>query len=237
MNKIYYFALTLIFVSCNYSIPNIQNGVSGNQVLNAVPIGSIPSYQTVATAIFTPKCLSCHSSGGGNAGGVNLETYASVTSHLAAVSSSITSGSMPKNSAPLTAREKEILLSWIDAGGPLNAIYPSVSSTPVVIATPPPITPPTTTSTEVMPNVNMIDYKMVSARVLGLRCISCHSNSGGNRAGINLETYESLFNERSGIKSTITSGSMPQPTNRPLSAIQKQIILAWLSKGAPETVP
>ena len=235
MKKIYSLALVLLFASCNYSIPNVQNGISGNQILSTVPTGSIPSYQTITAGILVPKCLSCHSSGGGNAGGVNLETYASVSGHLAAVSSSITSGSMPKNSAPLTTREKEILLSWIDAGGPLNAIYPSVSSTPVVVATPPATT--STPSIEVMPDVNKIDYKMVSDRVIGLRCISCHSNSGGNRAGINLETYESVFNERNGIKSTISNGSMPQPTNRPLSAIQKQIILTWLSKGAPETLP
>ena len=209
MTKLYFlflFILISAFASgCNYSVPKTQNTTTtGDQSIQQIPIGTIPSYQTIATSIIAPKCLGCHSSGGGNSGGVNLETYQNVEGHLPAISSAVTSGSMPRDGIILTAKEKEVFL-------------------------------PTPIATTTMPDPSTIDYKMVNTRVIGLRCISCHSNSGGNRAGINLETYESVFNERNGIKTQVSNGSMP--TGSPLTSIQKQIILAWLNKGAPETVP
>jgi uncharacterized membrane protein len=242
MTKIHFLFLFVVMAGCNYSIPKTQDTTSGNQTIQKLPTGTIPGYQTIASGIIAPKCLGCHSSGGGNAGGVNLESYAKVSSYLAAISSAITSGSMPKNISPLTAKEKEVFLAWIDAGGPLNSPTPIVGSTeptpaPIPVPVPTPVPAPAPAPTEVMPDPNTIDYKMVNARVIGLRCISCHSNSGGNSAGINLETYESVFNERSGIKSVISSGAMPLPRNRPLTTIQKQILLTWLNKGAPETLP
>ena len=251
MTKLYFlflFILISAFASgCNYSVPKTQNTTTtGDQSIQQIPIGTIPSYQTIATSIIAPKCLGCHSSGGGNSGGVNLETYQNVEGHLPAISSAVTSGSMPRDGIILTAKEKEVFLAWIDAGGPLNSLTPTTGPTdiaitptpvpaPVRLPTPVPVTIPTPIATTTMPDPSTIDYKMVNTRVIGLRCISCHSNSGGNRAGINLETYESVFNERNGIKTQVSNGSMP--TGSPLTSIQKQIILAWLNKGAPETVP
>lgn len=248
MTRLRYFFLFALYAGCNYSAPNVQPTTnSGDQSIEKLPTGTIPGYQTVATNIITPKCLGCHSDGGGNAGGVNLETYTNVKNNLEAVDNAIKSGSMPKNISQLTANQKEVFLSWLDAGAPFDSMTPStVSTTPPTVQVPTPTptpTPPTAQvpkpapTTEVMPASNTIDYKMVNARVIGLRCISCHSNNGGNSAGINLETYQSVFNERNGIKSAISSGSMPLPRSHPLTTIQKQIILTWLNKGAPETVP
>ncbi|MDD4975414.1 MAG: hypothetical protein PHY93_13730 [Bacteriovorax sp.] len=242
MTKIHFLSLFVLMTGCNYSVPKTQDTTSGNQTIQKLPTGTIPGYQTIAAGIIAPKCLGCHSNGGGNAGGVNLESYANVSGHLAAISSAVTSGSMPKYISPLTAKEKEVFLAWIDAGGPLDSPTPTVGSTsPTPSPTPAPVPTPSSTPTippaEVMPDPNKIDYQMVNTRVIEPRCISCHSNSGGNSAGINLETYESVFNERSGIKSVISNGSMPRPTNRPLTSIQKQIFLTWLNKGSPETVP
>ena len=235
MPKYNYLILFLLFSGCNYSVPNVPGVASVNQTIEKLPTGTIPSYQTIATEIIAPKCLVCHSSNSGNAGGINLETYANVSSELGLISSALTSGSMPKNGITLTAKEKEIFLAWVDAGGPLDAIAsvdtpvvaPTQNSVPILI----PVTP--------MPSVtidpNKIDYQMVNSQVIGPRCLSCHSNQGGNRAGLNLETYENVFNERNGIKNQVSNGSMP--TGSPLTSIQKQTILTWLNNGAPETVP
>jgi uncharacterized membrane protein len=150
-----------------------------------------------------------------------------VKKNLIAISSATTSGSMPKNTS-LTAKEKEIFLAWIDMGGPVNSMDPAIA--PIPTSSP-------TTLIDIMPASNTIDYEMVNTRVIGLRCINCHSNNGGNQAGINLETYENVFNERSSIYNQISKGSMPLPSKRPLTDIQKQIILIWLNKGAPMTLP
>jgi uncharacterized membrane protein len=227
MPKYNYCIFFLLFSGCNYSVPNGQGVKTVNQTIEKLPTGTIPSYQTVASEIIAPKCLVCHANKSGNAGGINLETYANVSSKLGIISSTLTSGSMPKNGITLSAKEKEVFLAWIDAGGSLDAL--ASIYTPVVApnpAAPPPI---------VTVDPKKIDYKMVNSEVIGPRCISCHSNQGGNRDGINLESYENVFNERTGIKNQVRNGSMP--TGSPLTSIQKQTILTWLNNGAPETVP
>ncbi len=227
---------------CNYSAPNVANqSTSGNATIEKLPTGTIPGYQTIATGIISPKCLGCHSSAGGNAAGINLETYSNVRLRLALISSAVTSDSMPIRISPLTSKEKEVFLAWIDAGGPINSMTVATGpTTPVMVPPADPIPGPLPIPTPLpkpIPAPNKIDYKLVNTQVIGPRCLSCHSDSGGNSAGINLETYESVFNERNGIKSVISSGSMPLPRNRPLTDTQKQTILTWLNKGSPETVP
>lgn len=233
------FLIATAITGCNYSAPNPSDtSTSGTASIEKLPPGTIPGYQTVATGIIAPKCLGCHSAAGGNSGGINLETYNNVKAHFVAVDSAVKSGSMPIGTS-LTAKQKEVFLAWLDAGGPLDAPAVAADPTPVV-PTPVPLPAPTPTPAPpivVVPAPNKIDYKLVNTNVLSPRCISCHSDSGGNSAGINLETYENVFNERSTIKSVIANGSMPLPRNRPLTATQKQMILNWLNQGAPETVP
>ena len=144
MTKLYIIILFIFVTACNYSIPKAQDTTSGSQTIEQLPSGTIPGYQVIATEIIAPKCLGCHSSGGGNAAGINLETYANVSGHLAAISSAVNSGSMPKNIAPLTAKEKEVFLAWIDAGGPLVSPTPATSPTDPttsIPSTPPPPAP------------------------------------------------------------------------------------------------
>ncbi|MDD4973286.1 MAG: hypothetical protein PHY93_03000 [Bacteriovorax sp.] len=221
MSKIIFFFLFIFFTGCNYSIPKNLGASSGSQSIEKLPPGTIAGYQIIAAGIIAPKCLECHSNGSGNAGGVNLESYSKVSGYLAAIRGEIAAGSMPKNRSPLSTKEKEIFLSWIDAGGPRES-----STLP-----PTPSTPP-----DVMPDPDKIEYQMVSSRVIELRCIGCHSDKGGNMGGVNLETYENVFDQRHAIRDAVSSGNMPLAT-RPLTNVQKQILLIWLEKGAPETVP
>ncbi|MBC7538988.1 MAG: hypothetical protein H7281_09215 [Bacteriovorax sp.] len=229
MSKIILLFSFIFLTGCNYSISKKLGANSGNQAIERLPSGTIPGYQIIASGIIAPKCLECHSSSGRNAGGVNLESYTKVIGNLAAIRGEITSGSMPKNRPALSTKEKEVILAWIDAGGPLESTtLPTGSTDP--IPTPTPIPPD-------VPDPDKIDYQIVHTRVIGLRCIGCHSAKGGNKGGVNLETYENVFDQRDAIEDVIRSGDMPRPTTRPLTKVQKEIFLIWLEKGAPETVP
>ncbi|MGZ3787342.1 MAG: hypothetical protein ACXVLQ_02400 [Bacteriovorax sp.] len=220
--------ITLLFlVGCNYSIPKNLATNSGNQAIEKLPMGTVPGYQLVNSGIIGPKCLECHSSAGGNAGGVNLETYANVSGNLASIRDEVTSSRMPKNRAPLSAREKEILLTWIDAGGPKDVANP----------TPAPSRPPTPPPTpgDVVLDPDKIDYQLVNAKVIGPKCLGCHSAKGNDMAGINLETYENVSDLIDVIKDEVSSGSMPM--GKPLTEFQKKLFLTWIEKGAPKNVP
>ena len=216
-------------MGCNYSLSktplNFQQGAGAFETL---PPGTLVSYSVIASSIMQPKCLECHSSAGGDAGGINLETYENVTANLGIIRSEVASDSMPKNRSKLSANQKAILFTWIDAGGPLTST-PVVSKPPVEPPTNPP-TPPTTP-----PEVEFISYEMVNTKVIQPRCLGCHSEAGGNRGDVNLETYENVAALAATIEVEIKSGSMPRPKNKPLTAEQKELILKWIANGAPKS--
>lgn len=221
-------ALGLLLVGCNYSLsktPLVSNlGGDGTGNIQRLPAGAVVSYPVVHSSILQPKCLECHSSSGGDAGGVNLESYERVIVQLENIKNSITSNSMPKNRAKLSHAEKEVLLSWISAGGPRNG---GVAVPPQAPDPLPPVEPS-------QPDVVVLNYDKVNKEVLAPRCISCHSETGGNRGDVNLETYENVVALAPEIESAIQLGSMPRPRNKPLTAEQKELILKWLSMGAPK---
>jgi uncharacterized membrane protein len=211
--------ITLQLVGCNYSLtktPQVNDGIGEVQVL---------SFQTVNKSIIQPKCLECHSSAGGDAGGINLESYEQVMRHISSIQSEIASDSMPKNRGKLTAREKKMVLDWIVAGAPRN---PSDSTGPTQPTQPPEPKPPQPSEPEVK-----FTYERVNREVIAPRCLNCHSASA-NRGGVHLETYESVVENANAIESEIQSGSMPRPLNKPLTPEQKELILKWLSMGTPK---
>lgn len=213
---------------CNYSLSKIsaaQKGDGGFGSIEALPPGTLVSYQVIAASIMQPKCLECHSSAGGDDGGINLETYENIAANLGIIKSEVQSNSMPKNRPMLTAKEKEILFTWIDNGGPRNN---TPTQTPIIPPVEPPV-PPTE------PDVQFISYEMVNTQVIAPRCLGCHSVEGGNRGDLNLETYENVVGSLSDVEESIISGSMPRPRSRPLTPEQKELILKWISRGAPQT--
>lgn len=214
-----------ILGGCNYSLSksplSFQQGGTG--AFETLPPGTVVSYSVINTSIMQPKCLECHSSAGGDAGGINLETYENVTSNLNIIKSEVASDSMPKNRTKLTAKQKEILFAWIDAGGPLNA--PTNPPTPPTLPEPP-ATPPA---------VEFISYEMVHTKVIQPRCLGCHSETGENRGDVNLETYENVAALAGTIEIEIKDGSMPRPRNKPLTPEQKELILKWIANGAPKS--
>lgn len=58
----------------------------------------------------------------------------------------------------------------------------------------------------------------------------CHAVGSANGPGA-LTTYTQIFNARSVIRASVSSGVMPQGST--LSASQKNSILCWIDSGAP----
>lgn len=108
--------ILFFLVSCGYNNSEIAQPNQG------VPTGSNGSAPTatdftlIKAQVFQPYCLRCHSAAGGNRGGINLETYASVKPLLTRIKSAVNSGFMPP-SGPLPDATKKLLIDWIDAGG------------------------------------------------------------------------------------------------------------------------
>lgn len=74
-----------------------------------------------------------------------------------------------------------------------------------------------------------------AANVLPLIQTSCNANSschatGSSRGPGALTTYQQIYNNRSSIRSSVLSGSMPQGSS--LSSAQKNIIICWIDNGA-----
>ena len=66
-------------------------------------------------------------------------------------------------------------------------------------------------------------FKSVTAVIFALKCITCHQQ---------YSAYAGVIRELSNIQAAVTANRMPK--NGPLSESQKNILLAWIDKGAPE---
>ncbi len=203
---------SLALISCKASKDKSSLSFGdGTRTIETLPQVTLLSFSRLKSSVLIPKCLECHSRDGGDAGDINLESHENVIANLEIIKSEVSSGSMPpKSRSKLTDKEKSSLLTWINAGGPLNGEV-----------TPPP------------PTVEVISYEMVKAQVLAPRCIGCHSDSGGNRGDVNLETYDNVLAVTNSIESEIETGSMP-PRNKPLTPDQKTLILKWIVLGTPK---
>lgn len=225
-------ALALL-AGCNYNIEKNK----GEGALNVVP-GEVPSFNAVLQSVLKPKCASCHSSAGGNPAGVNLETYESVVPLRNAVRGVIDGNPIlmpPRRAAPLTDAEKRLLITWLDAGAPRDGVAgrPQQPSTPGGSA-PAPV-PPTPGQPPLQPPPAAPPrFAEVYAQVIGPRCATCHGTAGGNRAGINLETYQNVIAELSLIDEVVATDFMPPRRAGPLTRDQKDLLARWIAAGAPQ---
>ena len=94
--------------------------------------------------------------------------------------------------------------------------------------------PPSSSGSEAPLTDQQITFKMVSDSVLGVSCLRCHSVVGGDRGGINLETYQNVFDVIDLVRSEVVSGSMPRAPVAKLNRAQQDLILRWIDAGAKE---
>lgn len=215
----------LLAISCNYKIE--KNDLP--QLENSGDMAETVSFQQVKTEVFSQKCLACH----GNAGGVNLESHASAHGHLDSIRrTALQTKSMPK--APvegLNNRQYEVLSAWIDAGGPKDPIGHDEHDE----ETPAP-----------SPEETSAEFLKIRKKILTAKCLSCHT--AGEHAGhIPLGTRNDLLssplklvipgNPDASLIYTITApgarNMMPPMGVKPLSKAQREMIRAWIIKGAP----
>jgi Planctomycete cytochrome C len=63
-------------------------------------------------------------------------------------------------------------------------------------------------------------------------CIRCHSNAGGNPHGVNLETYNNILLNLPGIMDQ-AAVKKAMPPEHPLPDKIQQLLINWISNGAP----
>ncbi len=245
----------LFFAGCSLHNSNPMNLDTGTVEVIPVLQADQLSYKLVQEKILSKRCVACHSEAAGNKGDVNLETYENVFAAKAQIRAEVFSGSMPPASRPqlkLSANEIKVLLDWIDNGAKKEA----TDSTPVVVppatspvieplppvVSPPVVAPPVVTEPPVITEPvgdTQVYFAEVMAKVIQTNCLKCHSEKAGNRGGINLETYASVFENRFELKDDVEQGVMPPrpPRGTALTDGQKSLILEWLAKGAPEKAP
>lgn len=79
--------------------------------------------------------------------------------------------------------------------------------------------------------IAVLDYATVLKRVIGPQCLNCHSNVGGNKGGLNIESYESIKTNLNQIYyRSIEVADMPEGGLDPQS---KELLKVWIENGAP----
>ena len=81
-----------------------------------------------------------------------------------------------------------------------------------------------------------LSYQNILATVLIPKCLKCHSEKGGNRGDLNLESYQNVFNNRDEIRNQIVLGKMPKKST-PMTEKQIALIVSWIDAGANEFDP
>ncbi len=169
-------------------------------------------FRAVSKFVFIPSCVGCHKTGGAS-GGVNLETYESVFKHVPRIKLEVAGGLMPPGK-PLNQLQVQLLNKWIDAGAKEHA--GSIPPNPPTVPTP-----------------EEIPFATVMEKVFQVTCTGCHSADAGNMGGINLETYDSIFESKVKIEAAVTEGRMPPPDmGLTLTKEQKNLLMGWLAQGA-----
>lgn len=78
-----------------------------------------------------------------------------------------------------------------------------------------------------------LDFATVQAAVIGPKCLSCHSNAGGNQGGSNLESYRAVRAQLGRILFRSLE-KRDMPPRAPLNGAQMQALRDWAELGAPK---
>ena len=106
-------------VSCGYVADNGREFSKPKGTSDASKVVMV-GFATILETVFRPNCFGCHSSSR-EAGGIQLETYASTFANRIAIRSAIESGRMPLG-RNMSAESKKQLFDWIDAGAPESEV-------------------------------------------------------------------------------------------------------------------
>lgn len=222
--------VTLLLVGCNIQKSNPLD--LRNPLDLEVPVLSSDqiTFKVIQSQVFKDHCVSCHSEKSGNKGDVNLETYENVVKVAQAIRAEVFNRTMPPRrlvDLKLSEAQIKLVIDWIDSGakehgeqGPPSPIPPEVEPVPPVV--------------DEEPVTGPFDFVEVFEKVIKVSCVKCHSEKGGNKGKLNMETYEAVFAAREKIRHDIEEGFMPPRRSKPLTDNQRKMILEWLQAGAKE---
>lgn len=78
-----------------------------------------------------------------------------------------------------------------------------------------------------------VSFAEIQSKILEPSCTICHSASGGNDGGVNLETYAAVKAKIDKIKTTtVDKKTMPLGDTLPANLIA--LLKAWIDQGAPQ---
>ena len=77
-----------------------------------------------------------------------------------------------------------------------------------------------------------VNFQIIRSQLLQTNCLKCHSASGGNKAGINLETYDNVLRNLKDVEASVVEGFMPP--RGPVSQELKDLLVKWIQLGAPQ---
>lgn len=77
-----------------------------------------------------------------------------------------------------------------------------------------------------------LSFALIRTEVFEPNCFQCHSAAGGNKAGVNLESYGNVFSLASAIQSEVSQNFMPPKA--PLTEKRKEVLFQWIQMGMPE---
>lgn len=81
---------------------------------------------------------------------------------------------------------------------------------------------------------NRPQFQEVFRQIIQPKCAVCHSAAGGNRGGLNLESYAAVKGAITLVRDAVATGFMPPRSRPPLSPEEKAMFLRWIDQGALE---
>ena len=227
--------LVTSLVGCNYKVTKQQDAADSNvDNLNNDNSNTPLSYSVVSDKVLSKNCVGCHSATGGNKGHINLESYENVKSNIAKIRDEVANKTMPPRKK-LNDSDINLILKWIDAGATEDGS--AVLTPDPAPTTPTPLPPPAPPTTPAPPVIQIpedpkeITFAMVKTVLLEPKCLKCHSEAGGNKGDVNLETYQNMILNIQDAWDDLTDGSMPRGSDKTLTNDQKNIFFRWYDAG------
>jgi uncharacterized membrane protein len=72
-------------------------------------------------------------------------------------------------------------------------------------------------------------FDEIQKKIIGPKCLQCHSDFGGNKAGVNLESFEQVEKYLNGIKQR-SLVDLNMPPSEPLSKMEQSLLQSWINK-------
>ncbi len=219
--------LVLGFVHCGFKSLKSNSSPNGGAVpVNAAEILARPAnFADVNQYVFGASCQHCHSSAVA-AGGIVLESYASIRQNLTVVLGAIESGAMPPSG--LNSFQSQLFSKWINQGAPeMPMSGPSASPSP-------------------SPSGGIVylpTYTSIHDHIFHDSCLGCH-RVGGKAQDVPLEPYGALIAQSSVVSpknadgstlyTAVRDGKMPTRSSHlpHLTVEQVNAIQQWINEGA-----